>query len=145
MHPFQFVAILSFLRWGIFAEGRFLGKVLDEWIDDAQEFVHTKLPHLLMAVLIAYVLVRLLRMITNRMIRIAEKHAAGGSRISQVKTLANVISATGLAIIGTITALQFLAAVGVNLTPLLASAGVAGVAVGLAAQSINGTETACGN
>ena len=136
MHPFQFVAILGLIRTGLFAEGRFLGKVLDEWILDAQEFIHTKLPHLLMAVLIAYVLVRLLRLITNRMIRIAEQHAAAGNRISQVKTLANVIRATGLAIIGTITALQILAAVGVNLTPLLASAGVAGVAVGLAAQSI---------
>jgi hypothetical protein len=117
MHPFQFAAILRFARSGWFAEGRFLGKVLDEWIVDAQEFIHTKLPHLLMAVLIAYVLVRLLRMITNRMIRIAEQHAADGSRISQVKTLAIVIRTTGLTIIGAITVLQFLAAVGVNLTP----------------------------
>jgi small conductance mechanosensitive channel len=31
-------------RTGIFAEGHFLGKVLDEWIDDLQEFLHTKLP-----------------------------------------------------------------------------------------------------
>jgi hypothetical protein len=28
-------------RWGWFAEGRFLGRVLDEWTVDAQEFVHT--------------------------------------------------------------------------------------------------------
>ena len=35
-----------------------------------------------------------------------------------------------------LSALQFLAAVGVNLAPLLASAGVAGVAIGLAAQNI---------
>ena len=53
MHPFQFVAILAWVRWGVFAEGRFLGKVLDEWIADAQEFIHAKLPHLLVAVLIA--------------------------------------------------------------------------------------------
>ena len=43
---------------------------------------------------------------------------------------------TGLAIIGAIVGLQFLAAVGVNLAPLLASAGIAGVAIGLAAQNI---------
>jgi small conductance mechanosensitive channel len=53
-----------------------------------------------------------------------------------VKTLAGVIRTTGLAVIGAIVSLQFLAAVGVNLAPLLASAGVAGVAIGLAAQNI---------
>ena len=131
MHP----AMLA-LRTGLFAEGRFLGKVLDEWADDAQEFVHTKLPHLLMIALIAFVLSRLLRLITTRMILIAERHDAGQIHVSQVKTLAGVIRTTGLAIISTIVSLQFLAAVGVNLAPLLASAGIAGVAVGLAAQNI---------
>jgi hypothetical protein len=68
---------------------------------------------------------------------IAERHAtAGRSRVAQVKTLASVIRATGIAIIAAIATLQILAAFGVNLAPLLASAGVAGVAIGLAAQSI---------
>jgi moderate conductance mechanosensitive channel len=124
------------LRTGIFAEGRFMGKVLDEWVQDAQEFVRTKLPHLVMVAIIAIVLARLLRLVTSRMIRIAERHAAGQVRIAQVKTLAGVVRATGLAIIAAIVSLQFLAAVGVNLAPLLASAGIAGVAIGLAAQNI---------
>jgi small conductance mechanosensitive channel len=47
-----------------------------------------------------------------------------------------VIRTTGLAVIGIVVSLQFLAAVGVNLAPLLASAGIAGVAIGLAAQNI---------
>ena len=124
------------LRAGWFAQGRFLGKVLDEWVDDVQEFIHTRLPHLLLIALIAFVLNRLLRLITARMIYIAEQHAPGPTRVSQVKTLAGVIRTTGLAVIGSIVGLQFLAAVGVNLSPLLASAGVAGVAIGLAAQNI---------
>jgi small conductance mechanosensitive channel len=131
MHPFLLAA-----RTGIFAEERFLGKVLDEWIVDAQEFVHSKLPHLLVVAVIAFVLIRLLRLATARMIYIAEQHAAGENRMSQVKTLASVIRATGLAAIGGIATLQIIAAFGVNLAPLLASAGVAGVAVGLAAQSL---------
>src|ERR1700678_2156050 len=131
MHPFLLAA-----RTGLFAEGRFLGKVLDEWIGDTQEFIRTKLPHLVVMALIAFVLIRLLGLITSRMLRIAEMHAAGKSRISQVKTLAGVIRTTGYAIIVAISAMQILAAMGVNLAPLLASAGVAGVAIGLAAQSI---------
>ena len=124
------------LRTGVFADGRFMGKVLDEWIEDAQEFLRTKLPHLVMVAIIAVVLSRLLRLITTRMIRIAEHHAAGQARLAQVRTMVGVVRATGLAILWSIVGMQFLAAVGVNLAPLLASAGIAGVAIGLAAQNI---------
>lgn len=131
MHPFLLAA-----RSGWFAEGRFLGKVLDEWVDDTQEFLHSKLPHLIVAAIIAFALYRLLALITNRMIRIAEQHAASHGRVAQVRTMAGVIRTTGLSIIAAIVTMEFLAAVGVNLAPLLASAGVAGVAIGLAAQNI---------
>ena len=133
MHSFLF---LLAARTGLFAEGRFLGRVLDEWVVDAQEFIRLKLPHLLVVAVIAFVLSRLLHIITFHMTRVAERHAAGPGRVSQVKTLAGVIRTTGLAIIWLITGLQFLATLGVNLAPLLASAGVAGIAIGLAAQNI---------
>jgi len=61
MHPFMF---LFAARTGLFAEGRFLGKVLDGWAIDAQDFVRAKLPHLVMVAIIAFVLSRLLHMIT---------------------------------------------------------------------------------
>lgn len=121
---------------GWFSEGRFMGRVLDEWVGDTQEFIRTKLPHLLMVAIIAFLLSRLLRLVTVRMIHVAEQHGAGASRIAQVKTLSGVIRTTGITIIAIITGLQFLAAVGINLGPLLASAGIAGIAIGLAAQNI---------
>jgi small conductance mechanosensitive channel len=123
-------------RTGLFAEGRFLGRVLDEWAADSQEFVRTKLPHLVVIAAIAFFLNKLLQVITNRMVRVAEKHSAGHGRIAEIKTLSGVIRATGLAIIGAIAGMQILDALGVNLAPLLASAGIAGVAIGLAAQTI---------
>jgi small conductance mechanosensitive channel len=131
MHPF-----LLAVRTGWFAEGHFMGKVLNEWVDDAQEFVHIKLPRLIFLVFIAFLLFRLLTIVTTRMIRIAEEHAAAHNRVAQVKTMANVVRATGITIILAFLALQTLASLGVNLAPLLASAGVAGVAIGLAAQNI---------
>jgi len=133
MHPFLF---LLAIRTGIFAEGRFLGRVLDEWALDAQEFVRLKLPHLLVIAAIAFVLGRVLRLVTFHMARVAERHSPSPNRVSQVRTVAGVVRATGLAVIGLIFGLQFLDAVGVNLAPLLASAGVAGLALGLAAQNI---------
>ena len=128
-------ALLLF-RWGFFQEGRFMGKVLDEWIDDGQEFMHTKLPHLIGVAIIALLLNKLLSIITHRMVRVAEMHATEHGRVAEVRTLAGVIRATGLAIIFTIAGLQVLAALGMNLAPLLTSAGIAGVAIGLAAQTI---------
>jgi moderate conductance mechanosensitive channel len=124
------------LRTGVFAEGRFMGKVLDEWLNDTQDFVRTKLPHLIIVAIIAIVLSRILRLVTSRMIHLAEQHAADTIRISQVRTLAGVVRTTGLAVIGLIVGMQFLAAVGVNLSPLLTTAGIGGVAIGLAAQNI---------
>src|ERR1039458_860936 len=131
-----FSAMAGFIllvRWGWFQEGRFLGRVLDEWISDSQEFIHTKLPRLIVIAIIAFILSRLLSLGTSRMIRLAERR---GGRRSEVRTMAGVIRATGLAIIGVIALLQALDSMGFNLAPLLASAGVAGIAIGLAAQNI---------
>lgn len=124
------------LRTGIFAEGRFLGKLVDDWTDDTLDFLHTKLEHLLVVACVAYLLSRLLTLITQRMIRVAEQHAAGTNRVAQVKTLAGVIHTTGVTAITVITGMLILGAVGINLAPLLASAGIVGVAIGLAAQSL---------
>ena len=131
MHPFYLAS-----RTGWFAEGRFLGRVLDEWVVDAQEFIRIKLPHLLVIAVIAFLLNRILRVITSHMTLAAKRSAASPERLAQVRTLAGIIRTTGLAIIGLIAGLQFLDALGVNLAPLLASAGVAGIAIGLAAQNI---------
>ncbi len=131
MHPFLLMA-----RSGWFAEGRFLGRVLDGWAVDAEEFVRVKLPHLLVIAAIAFLLIRLLRLITTNMTRVAERRAVNPGHIAQVKTLAGVLRNAGLALIWLIAGLQFLDTLGVNLAPLLASAGVAGIAIGLAAQNI---------
>ncbi len=124
------------IRLGWFQEGRFLGKVLDEWLADSQEFLHAKLPKLIVIAIIAFVLSRLLRLITFHMTRVAERSGAGAGRLGEVKTLSGVIRATGLAIIGLIAGFMALDVIGFNLAPLLASAGVAGIAIGLAAQNI---------
>ena len=72
MHSF---VLLFAVRTGIFAEERFLGKVLDEWVVDAQEFIRVKLPHLLVVAAIAFILMRLLHLITHQMNRAAERRS----------------------------------------------------------------------
>ncbi len=124
------------MRTGLFAEGKFLGRVLDEWVADLQEFLHTKLPHLLVVVLIAFVLSRIINMGTNRMLIIADRKDARPGRHSQVKTFASILRTTLSAVLWGLTAIQVLQIFGVNLGPLLGTVGIAGVALGLAAQTI---------
>jgi len=124
------------MRSGIFAEGRFLGKILDEWIVDAQEFIHTKLPRLIVLFALVFIFTRINAVVTRRVIAAADRKGSSAGRQSQVKTFANILRTTLNALLWGLASLQFLALMGANLGPLLASAGIAGVAIGLAAQTI---------
>lgn len=136
------MAVFSFAAHSVwFAQesplgGSFFGRIFGEWNSDTQEFIRDKVPHLVMTIVVALVLVQLLRIGTKRMIHVAERHSSGPARLAEVKTLAGVIRTTGLAVIAVIAGLQVLGDLNVDLAPLLASAGVAGVAIGLAAQTL---------
>jgi small conductance mechanosensitive channel len=111
-------------------------KLLDKMGDDAVDFIHVTVPKILVNLLLAFVLIRLLSFATRGVMRIVERHSDATNRVQQARTLASVVRATGISIIGFIAGLEILPLIGINLGPLLASAGVAGVAVGLAAQTI---------
>jgi small conductance mechanosensitive channel len=115
---------------------RFLARLLHGWTEDAQDFARYKLHHVLLVCLIAFLLSWLLRSITHHMVVIAERHAPSPQRLGQVKTMAGVIRTSGTGVIVFISGLGILAAMVLNLVPLLASAGAAGIAIGLAAQNI---------
>jgi small conductance mechanosensitive channel len=127
----------SLLRW-LDPTSNFFRGLNQEWLSDVQEFLHTGLPKLLFIAIYAWVLILLVNFLTTRIIKVAEKRdKLGTARTSQVRTLATVIRATGIGIVGFLAFLQIMENVlHLNLGPLLASAGVAGVAVGLAAQTI---------
>jgi moderate conductance mechanosensitive channel len=108
----------------------------NKYLVDLQDFLHDKLEHLIGVALLFWVLTRILKLITGRILAVAGGHARDAGRLAQVKTLTSVIRATGIALIGVLAALQILPIFGFNLGPLLTSAGVAGVAIGLAAQNI---------
>jgi moderate conductance mechanosensitive channel len=108
------------------------------WVDGAQDFLVNDLKHLIAILIFAWVAFWLVRLVTNRMRRAAEKHPTSGlARTSQIRTLASVLRATGFGIVGFFAVVSILRDIfNLNLGPLLASAGVAGVAIGLAAQTI---------
>ncbi len=119
-----------------FFDGTRLSQLNAEFFNDLTDFVYRVLPKIVITAIIAWILVRVLKAITNRVVRVAERHAANTARLAQVRTLASVIRATGIGFIVFLAALEVLPMLGFKLEPLLASAGVAGVAIGLAAQTI---------
>jgi moderate conductance mechanosensitive channel len=116
----------------------FFNRLDQEWVSDVQEFLRNGLPKLLFIALYAWALILLVNFITTRVIKVAEQRDnLGVARGAQVRTLATVIRATGIVLVAFLAFLQVMENVlHFNLGPFLASAGVAGVAIGLAAQTI---------
>jgi small conductance mechanosensitive channel len=112
------------------------------WVDSAQDFLVNDLRHLItdliVILILAWIALWLVKVITNRMRRAAEKHPTVGlARTAQIRTLASVLRATGIGIVGFFTVVTILRDVfDLNLVPLLTGASIAGVAIGLAAQTI---------
>lgn len=108
----------------------------DRIIDAGQHFLIHTFPKIVVILFVAWLLTRMLGFFTVRMVRIAERHAAPSTRISQARTLSSVMRGTGIGIISLLAFMWILPLLGFNLAPLLASAGIAGVAIGLACQTI---------
>jgi small conductance mechanosensitive channel len=111
--------------------------VVHRWRADGLEFLRTEAPKIVVALIIAFVLIRLLHMMTRRLINLSQRQERiSGMRAQQLRTLASVINGVGLVAILFITALLVLKAVHIDIAPLLASAGVVGLAIGFGAQTL---------
>lgn len=113
-----------------------LPTLLRDWREDTMTFLHHDLPKLVLVLVGAFVLIRLLRTLTRRIAGLQQKRLPSGIRTGQVRTLAGVINSVGVFIILFGAALQVLSILGLNLGPLLASAGIAGLAIGFGAQTL---------
>ena len=120
----------------IVGRGAFFSELWDKYAQDLLDFLHTKLERLIGLALLCWLLLWLLRVASRHILHMAERQSTSAGRYGQVKTLTSVIWTTGIAVIVVLATLQTLSIFGFNLGPLLTSAGVAGVAIGLAAQNI---------
>jgi small-conductance mechanosensitive channel len=96
------------------------------------------LPEIVGLIVFLWIGVIVINAITKRMRTLASRHTGPQlARASQIRTLASVFRATGIGLFGFLIFVQLLRDVfEFNLAPLLTSAGIAGVAIGLAAQTI---------
>jgi len=115
-------------------EAQSFRELVQDWREDLLHFLRHDVPKVLLLVLVAFILIRLLHLVTNRLIRFSTRES--GARAQQLRTVAGVITSVGIFIIVFLASMQILQQFGVNMGPLLASAGIAGLAIGFGAQTL---------
>jgi small-conductance mechanosensitive channel len=113
-----------------------LPALLRDWREDAMNFLRHDAPKIVFVLVIAYVLIRILRMIASKTADLHIRKLPSGLRVQQIRTLTSVMTSVGVFIILFIAILEVLSLLGLNLGPMLASAGIAGLAIGFGAQTM---------
>lgn len=114
-----------------------MDQVLAHWRTNGAQWAEYALPKLLVILVVAFVLLTILRAITGRLVNFSKgAHVHTGLRAQQLRTLASVIQSVGTVLIYLLAAMQTLPLFGVDVKPILASAGIAGLAIGFGAQTL---------
>src|SRR5947209_8419100 len=107
-----------------------------DWHDDLIWWARHGAPKLIVILVLAFFLIRLLGIATRKLVELSKRSTTGAVRIQQIRTLAGVIRSCGVFVIVFITTLQVLQVFAIDIKPLLASAGIAGLAIGFGAQTL---------
>lgn len=127
---------LSSLFQDKFPAGANLPALLHDWREDTMNFVRHDVPKIVLIVVGAYVLTRMLRGFARRSAELHIRKLPPGIRVQQVRTVASVLTSVGVFVIFFVAALMVLSTFNLNLGPMLASAGIAGLAIGFGAQTL---------
>jgi moderate conductance mechanosensitive channel len=112
--------------------------ILHDWQNYFEVWIRDRAPKLVIILVLAFIFVRLLGVITRKLIAISEKgRGTGALRAQQVRTLIGMIRGAGVFLIVFFAGMSVLKdAFNINIEPLLASAGIAGLAIGFGAQTL---------
>ena len=117
-----------------------LQAILQDWRGDWYNFFRHSFPKILVVLICAIILIWLLKLVTERLVRFAGRTnlpvPIDAHHAHQLRTLAGVIYSVGIAVIIFFAAMQVLPLLGIDMKPLLASAGIAGLAIGFGAQTL---------
>ena len=113
-----------------------LPALFHEWREDTMMFVRHDAPKIILVLLGAYILTKILRAIARKSADLRVSKLPPGVRVQQVRTVASVLTSVGVFVIFFVAALEILSLLGLNLGPMLASAGIAGLAIGFGAQTL---------
>jgi moderate conductance mechanosensitive channel len=107
-----------------------------DWRYDAMNFVRHDVPKIVLVVLGAYILMRMLRTFARKSAELHVRKLPPGIRVQQIRTVASVLTSVGVFVIFFVATLMILSVFNLNLGPMLASAGIAGLAIGFGAQTL---------
>ncbi len=112
-------------------------QIVRDWRDDGFYFLLHQLPRITVIIVISLILAWLLRIVTRHLSDFASREVKPSAlRTQQLRTISSVIYSVGIFIIGFLAVMQVLTQINVKVGPLLASAGIAGLAVGFGAQTL---------
>lgn len=108
-----------------------------QWRSDSLEFLRQDVPRLVFILIVYAFLIWGLRSLTKRIRLLSKKEGLpSGVRAQQLATMASVIRGSGTFVLIFLALIQILGALQINVGPLLASAGIAGLAIGFGAQTM---------
>jgi len=107
-----------------------------DWHNDVIVFVINKLPRILAVLIVIFILQRIVLFFVKKMHKRADRQVGNFHRAAQLRTMASILRATSYGVLGFIALLQLLNIFDIPYQPILASAGIVGVGVGLGAQSL---------
>jgi small conductance mechanosensitive channel len=110
--------------------------ISNEWHQDISVFLSSKLPKLAFILLFTFIVWRIVQFFVKRLNKRAELQVGNFHRAAQLRTMASILRATAYGILSFLTFLQVLTIFDIPYQPILASAGILGVGIGLGAQSI---------
>ncbi len=110
---------------------------MEEFLDLVWKWLITSGAKILAVIIITFILIRVVRMVINRSkARISLRTEDDIEAAKRIETLTGLVEKTVRALVLTAAALMVLQSLGINIGPLLAGAGVVGLAVGFGAQSL---------
>jgi len=111
--------------------------IFDDWRNDSFDFLRHQAPRIIAILIVAFVLSRLLKIVSRRLADLGSLQVLPSAvRAQQLRTLSAVFYSVGLFVIGFLATMQILTQLNIKVEPLLASAGIAGLAVGFGAQTL---------
>ncbi len=113
-------------------------RAIIDWFNGSGRFIIERGSDVLIVAVLTFVLMRILRVVVQRFVRGVSARQGGTRREAQQKaqTLGSAVESTGRLVIIIVASVMIIGALGLNIGPLIASAGIAGIAIGLGAQSL---------
>ncbi len=121
----------------LFLNGAIIAQETSKWAPVIQWLLSHGI-RIVLIIAIYIVAIFVVRYITKRFVRLVEEEGrtTPDEREKRAKTIMGVINTTSMVVLGVFAAFMVLREFNVNITPLLTGAGIIGIAVGFAAQSV---------